>query len=481
MYRTKLVFTLGPATDDPKVMDSLLAAGMDCGRFNFSHGDYDEHRRRYNLLQAAARRRSATVASLMDLAGPKLRVGRFEKGQIPLKRGETVVLQPGLAVGSEGMIPISYTQLAGEIKPGQSVLLDDGALRLTVDRIRRDQVVCKVAVGGVLRDRKGMNLPDLAVNLPAITAKDRKDLAFGLALGMDYVALSFVRSAQDMRQLRRLVQQAGSSAGLIAKIEKPQAIPHLEEIIEASDGIMVALGDLGVEMSPEQVPLLQKKIIALANRRGRFVITATQMLQSMVDNPEPTRAEASDVANAIFDGADAVMLSGEPAAGRYPAEAAAMMAKIANAAETSPQYNRLTDAGLPASAARAGGNHHAAGEADAVVGAGVRLAEQTGAQALVVFTHTGNTARLVSKHRPMVPVIALADDPKIQRRMQVYWGIESILMNRRSSMDAIILEMEKQLVKSRRVKPGQDVVIIASGVPKSRPNFLKLHKIGAKD
>jgi pyruvate kinase len=396
----------------------------------------------------------------MDLAGPKLRVGCFENGQMNLAPNSRVTLDPNVRIGAQGMIPISYRSLAREIKVHDRVLLDDGAIRLVVEKTQGEQVLCRVETGGILKDHKGMNLPGLAVHLPAITVKDRRDLQFGLALGMDYVALSFVRKPEEMEQLRGLVKKAGSTAGIIAKIEKPQALPRLEGIILASDGIMVARGDLGVELLPEKVPVLQKSIISLANRHGRFVITATQMLQSMITSPSPTRAEATDVANAVFDGSDAVMLSGETAAGQYPREAGSMMARIAREAEGSQP---LED------------------PAEVVVAAGVALAEKSGADALVVFTHTGHAARLASRHRSGVRVIALAHDPKIQRKLQLQWGVDTLLMKKQNSMEASVRALDSQLVKKGWLQPGDKIVICASSQARANANFLKIHILGAKD
>jgi len=463
MQRTKMIFTLGPATDRPGVLRKLIQAGMNCARLNFSHGTHEEHARRFKKLKAESRRLGKQVAILMDLAGPKLRVGCFQKGEIQLAQQSEVRITPRKIQGVPGLIPITYPTLAREIRPHDLILLDDGLIRLRVLKKMKQDIICRVEVGGVLRDRKGMNLPSTAVKVPALTSKDRKDLDFGLQLGVDYVALSFVRQAEEMNTLRRLVRTAGSTAGIIAKIEKPQAIPHLEAIIQASDGIMIARGDLGVEMSPEQVPVLQKRIITLANHYGRFVITATQMLQSMMDTPTPTRAEATDVANAIFDGTDALMLSGETAAGLYPVQAAGMMSRIALNAEQAPEYNRLSL--QPAMNSRE----------DQVVAAGVDLAEKLKARALVVFTHSGSTARLVSRQRPLVPVIALAHSADVQRKLQLNWGIKSLLIRSRPAIEAVVEKAEKFLIACKCVCPGDTIVILASSPKGTKTNFIKIH------
>ncbi len=465
MPRTKMVFTIGPATDQPGILRKLIQAGMNCARFNASHGSHAEHSRRFRQLRSLSRSLDKPVAALLDLGGPKLRVGRFERGGIHLTRRSEIRLTPKPIIGKPGIIPMSYPRLAREIKRGEPVLLDDGLLRLRVLRTEKEDVICRVEAGGMLSDHKGMNFPGVSLRVAALTPKDKDDLAFGLKLGFDFIALSFVQQAAEMHSLRNLVEKSGSRAGIIAKIEKPQAIPHLDEIIRASDGIMIARGDLAVEMSPEQVPVLQKKIITQSNHYGRFVITATQMLQSMMDSPVPTRAEATDVANAVFDGTDAIMLSGESAAGKYPVQSAEMMARIATAAESSPEYNRL----------------HLQPEAissdDHVVAAGVALAEKVNARALVVFTHAGNTARLVSRQRPMVRICALPHSPKVQRNLQLNWGIEALLMKARPSLEGGVEKAEQFLRSRRLVKTGDVIVVLASSPNGSDTNIIKVHKI----
>ncbi len=466
MLRTKQIFTLGPATDKPGVLAGLLHTGMDCARFNFSHGSHQEHARRCKLLKSEVLKAGKSVSAMLDLSGPKLRVGRLRHGQVELIPSTEVRLTAKPLMGTDEVIPIRYPRLGADVQPGDRILLDDGLLKLKVLRVIKQEVFCRVETGGLLKDNKGVNLPGIAVGLPALTAKDRVDLKFGLKLGMDYVALSFVRRPEELIKLRKLVRRMGSTAGIIAKIEKPQAIPRLAEIIQAADGVMIARGDLGVEMSPEQVPTLQKRIIFLANQSGCLVITATQMLQSMMQKPTPTRAEASDVANAIFDGTDAVMLSGETAAGLYPRQSAAMMARIIKEAEASPEYNRLTSHTLFNSSE------------DVVVAAGVKLAEKAEVRALVIFTNSGHTAKLAARQRPRVPVIALAHAPHICRQLQLYWGIQSIVINNQPHIEAVVQEAEKCLLRNRMLRRGEKIVVLASSPVKSRANFLKLHVIG---
>ncbi|MEW6516684.1 MAG: pyruvate kinase [candidate division FCPU426 bacterium] len=464
MTRTKLIFTLGPATDRPSVLAALIRAGMNCARINFAHGTHADHTRRIQALRAEARRQGATVATLVDLAGPKLRVGRFPGGEVRLAEHSRVRLTPRAVLGSQELIPVSYAGLARDVRPGERILLDDGLLELAVERSQGADVLCRVKTGGKLRDHKGLNLPGTQLKVPALTAKDRRDLALALRLGLDYVALSFVTRPGDLRLLRGLIRRAGGHAGIVAKIEKPQALACLEEVILAADGVMVARGDLGVELSPERVPGVQKRIIAQANRLGRFVITATQMLQSMITQPTPTRAEASDVANAIFDGSDALLLSGETAAGQYPVQAARMLAAIAREAESQPGYNRL--------------HPEQTGTEDRVVSAAAGLAESLRARALVVFTHSGRTACLVSRLRPQVPVIALAHSAEVQRRLQLYWGLDGLSLRRRPGMENVVREAEVLLLRSRRVRQG-DVMVIVAGSPAGRAaNFLKVQAVG---
>ncbi|MBN1594748.1 pyruvate kinase [candidate division FCPU426 bacterium] len=468
MQRTKMVFTLGPATDRPGVLEKLIHLGMDCARLNFSHGTQAEHARRYYQLRSAARRMGCPVAVMMDLAGPKLRVRSFQQGGISLKARTIVRLTPRPVLGSAGIIPISYKNLAKDIHLGDPVLLDDGLIRLRVVKKEKNDVLCRVENGGLLRDHKGMNLPGLAVKVPALTVKDKKDLAFGVKLGVDYIALSFVREAEEMLRLRHFIRRAGGGAGTVAKIEKPQAIPRLEDIIQAADGLMIARGDLGVELSAEEVPVLQKRIITLANHYGRFVITATQMLQSMMASPVPTRAEATDVANAVFDGTDAVMLSGETAAGLYPVKAAAIMARIGSSAEKAPEYNRLHLQPAVVSAE------------DEVVAAAVKLAEKVKAKVMVVYTHTGRTARLVSRQRPSVPVYALVHAAEVQRQLQLNWGIQTALVKDRPVLENAGKKAGAYLLQRRIVNQGDRVVVLASSPRGTRTNFIKVHVIGAK-
>ncbi len=467
VLNTKLLFTLGPATDRPGVLHALVCAGMSGVRLNFSHGTHVEHAQRFASVQREAKRAGVPLTTLLDLTGPKLRVGNFPEGKIMLCPGERYRVIPGTQTNEAKIIPISYAHLARDLRPGSRILLDDGLMELKARSIQGRAVICEVVTGGVLSNHKGFNVPEAALRVPALTAKDLDDLKFGLKLGVDFVALSFVRRADEIVRLKKIIKQAGSTARVIAKLEKPQAIDQLEAIVLAADGVMVARGDLGVEMTPEQVPLLQKRIIALANQHNRLVITATQMLQSMMDNPTPTRAESSDVANAIFDGSDAVMLSGETAAGKYPIEAACMMARIAKEAEHSPEYNRLPK--VP----------DVTGPDDALVAAAVELAETVHAKALVVFTQSGDTARLVSRRRPLTPLVVYAHSIAVQRQLNLNWGIRSFMLKAHLDTEALLHAVSRQMLKTGLAKVKDTVVVLASSpvYNRSHVNFLKVQMI----
>src|SRR5512139_1978521 len=390
--RTKIIATIGPASSSSSVIAKLIRAGMDAARLNFSHGDRKDHRTRIRLIRQEAKKAGRHIAIIQDLQGPKLRVGDMQNDGVPLRRGDTVTLTTKKVLGTSRLVSVSYPRLARDLRSGDRVLFDDGRLEARVVRKGVDGVQCRVVRGGVLKSHKGINLPGARLSLPSLSAKDRQDLQFGIEQGVDYVALSFVRTAKDIEATRAFLRRNGAAIPVIAKIEKPEALDNLAGIIGASDGIMVARGDLGVEMSPEQVPLLQKLIIRSCNEAEKPVITATQMLESMIESPQPTRAEASDVANAILDGTDCVMLSGETAVGRYPVQAVAVMARIAEQAETS--LNPLPP------------DRHIGGMDESVAHAACRAAAEQHARAIVTFTQSGGTALLVSKHRPDADIIA---------------------------------------------------------------------------
>jgi pyruvate kinase len=472
MRRAKIVCTLGPATSSPERIGQLIDAGMDMARLNFSHGDRDAHLKTFQTVRAEAARRDRAVAILLDVQGPKIRVGRFAAGQIELVVGkEFIITTDASVVGDERRVSTTYAGLTGDITTGQQILLDDGLMCLEVMEIRGNDVVTVVRTGGVLKNNKGMNLPDVAVSAPAVTEKDRADLSFGLRIGVDYVALSFVRAAEDVRIARALVTADGRSIPIIAKIEKPQAIERLDEIIAEADGIMVARGDLGVEMGPEKVPIIQKRIIEATNGRGKIVITATQMLESMIQNARPTRAEASDVANAVLDGTDALMLSGETAVGAHPIEAVRTMDRIIREVERSPLFRlNLENPSLdmPVSA-------------NAIAHAATIAARQMGIRNVAVVTDSGGAARLMSEYRPEARILALTTNEVTYQRLALYWGVIPLLIPPASTIDELFERIEELLRERDLARPGEYVVVTAS-VPVGAgetTNTLRIHRVGS--
>jgi pyruvate kinase len=446
---------------------------MDVARLNLSHGSHAEHASLVRAVRRASSRAGRPVGVLLDLAGPKIRTGVLPPGGRALRRGEEVVLAPagpgGRASGSA--IPVTYARLARDVGPGRTLLLDDGLLRLTVLAAEGRALRCRVEEGGRLGDHKGINAPGAALSVPSLTSKDRRDLAFGVGLGVDFVALSFVRSAADVRALRRLLRgPEAARPAVVAKLEKPQALDDLDAILEASDAVMVARGDLGVEIPPERVPIVQKEVIERANRARRPVITATQMLESMVEHPRPTRAEASDVANAVLDGTDAVMLSAETASGRFPVDAVRMMARIIESAERAPRP-------LQRGRSQAG---PAVAREDALCEAAARLAEETGARLIVAFTRSGFTARLLSKHRPATPVVAFTPAEEVRRRLTLVWGVHPHRLAPSGRLVPLLHRAEARLLEAGLARRG-DIVVLVMGHPIARmgtTNLLKIHRVG---
>lgn len=467
MRKAKIICTLGPASDTAEVLEGLIRAGMNVARLNFSHGTQDDHRRRVNILRKLSRKLGIPVAILQDVQGPKIRLGNFEGGQLVVKDGQTVTVTTRAVLGQGSIIPTPVRSLPKDVKRGDPILLDDGRVRLRVLRVSGRDVTAKVEVGGLLKDHKGLNLPGAAISVPTITEKDAEDLAFGQELGVDYVALSFVRSADDIHQARAHV--AKRNTPIIAKIEKPQAVANLEAIAAVADGVMIARGDLGVEMPLEQLPSIQKRAVAEVNRKGGLVIVATEMLESMVGNPRPTRAEVSDVANAILDGADAVMLSGETAAGKYPIEAAATMARIVEEAERGAQGTLLSSLRFEKQEDLSTG----------VAAAAVAAAEQLGIDTIVTYTERGHTARLVSEFRPQAQIIGLTPNPDTVNRMALYWGVKGLQVGRLQSTDAMLKQVRRLCRDQGICKMGSPVIIIA-GVPLNEPgrtNMMTIHRI----
>jgi pyruvate kinase len=466
----KIVCTIGPASSSPKVIEKLIRAGMDVARLNFSHGTHDEHEKVINHIRDTSRRLKKEVAIVQDLQGPKIRTGILKDGKVILKSGNKVVLTGRELIGTSEIISTTYPAMAKDVKKGDRLLLDDGLMSLRVNKVKGIDITCEVINGGVLKDHKGINLPGIKVRLSSITEKDIEDLYFGIKQGVDYVAISFVRTDKDVRSVKDIIKKKGAFIPVIAKLEKPEAIDNLEKIVDEADGLMVARGDLGVEMSPEAVPVIQKNIINSANKKGKPVITATQMLESMINNPRPTRAEASDVANAIFDGTDAVMLSGETASGKYPVESVEMMARIISSAESGSLYRHVSDR-------RRG---RISTYPDAVSSAAVHASHQIEAKLIVVFTQSGSTALLVSKQRPTMPIIAYTPQENIMRRLNLYWGVVPKTMGLIEDTDSLIREMDRNLIAGRLVKKGESVVILM-GMPISQKgvtNMMKLHRVG---
>lgn len=453
MRRTKIVATIGPASSSGAILEQLISAGATVFRLNFSHGSHDDHSRVVTLIRSLAARQGEAVAILQDLSGPKIRTTKVALPQgIVLETGRTLVISNDeTVVGTPERIGTTYEPLPRDVRIGDTILLDDGNLELRVLGLSAEGVECKVIHGGVLKSNKGMNLPGVSLSIPALTAKDKADLAFGLSLGVDFVALSFVRRPEDLRETKELIRSLGSDAPLIAKIEKREAIDNLESILDEADGVMVARGDLGVELSTEEVPTLQKRIIAMANAAGKPVITATQMLESMIDHARPTRAEASDVANAILDGTDAVMLSAETASGNFPVESVETMARIAHYTEEHDEFQspgRL-----------AGSSGTAVGRALARVASMVALELQ--APWIMVFTETGSTARHVSGFRPRARIAGVTPSEKVHRRLALQWGVMPVLLPPVHDTDGLLLAGEEALRKAGHLKPGDRIVILA--------------------
>ncbi|NYE57049.1 pyruvate kinase [Carboxydothermus ferrireducens] len=471
MKRTKIVCTIGPASNDVGILKEMIISGMNVARINFAHGSHEEHRERIEKVRRASLEVGIPVAILIDTKGPEIRIGKVENGKIVLKEGDLVVFDPDIAEGQGLRVPVNYPGLARDVNVGGTILLDDGLIELKIEDIQGNKVIARVITGGELSNNKGVNLPGVKVNLPALTEKDRKDIDFGIEIGADFIAHSFVRKAADVLALRRYLEEKGADMEIIAKIENQEGVENIDEIIKVADGIMVARGDLGVEIPTEDVPLVQKEIIEKCNKNGKPVITATQMLDSMIRNKRPTRAEATDVANAIFDGTDAVMLSGETAAGKYPVEAVKTMARIAEKAEekllTLRKLNKPTTKSFKT-------------VTDAISHASVTTAEELDAGAIITPTSSGYTARMVSRYRPAVPIIAATPDMKVLKKLTLVWGVFPLLVKTSDSTDEMLSKAIEASLESGLLKPG-DLVVLTAGVPvgvKGTTNLLKVHVAG---
>jgi len=478
MHRTKIVCTIGPATNSEAQLEQLMRAGMNVARLNFSHGTHHEHEQVIERIRAISARLDYAVAILQDLQGPKIRTGLLQAGQpVRLLDGSQITITIRDVVGTSEIISTTYKQLPQDVKPNDRILLNDGLLELCVLEKSETDILCSVIHGGVLGEHKGINLPGVAVSAPALTEKDRDDLRFGIMHDVDYVALSFVRKPEDILETKQYIHDLQLEHNtehkkniipipLIAKLEKPEAIACLDAILEVTDGVMIARGDLGVEMAPEKVPLIQKHIIARCNELGLPVITATQMLESMVTNPRPTRAEVADVSNAVLDQTDLVMLSAETATGAYPIEAVEMMVRIVLETEVGdrtahqPKHQQLTQARAVSHAARA-------------------LSEEASVKAIVVFTRSGNSAHLISKDRPRVPILAYTPSEKVRRQLALWWGVLPHCIELRGTTEDLIEVVEHRLLEDKLIQSGEYVVIMG-GLPVARwarTNFVKLHRV----
>jgi pyruvate kinase len=472
LQHTKILCTLGPATATPEKIRQMILAGADAFRLNFSHSTHETHRKLFEMTRKVSKELGRHIPIIQDLQGPKIRVGSLPDGPVLLRPASTVVLTTASVKRGDHRIPVGYKKLAQEVRKGDVIMIDDGLLSLRVEKTNAKDITCNVINGGMLKEHKGINLPNIAISEPSLTPKDKRDLLFGLSLGVDFVALSFVRSAKDIVDLKKLIGSHKKKTAVISKIEKIEAIRELEAIISASDAVMIARGDLGVELPSYEVPLLQKRIIKRCNETGTPVITATQMLESMVNNPRPTRAESSDVANAVFDGTDAVMLSAETSVGAFPVEAVMTMNDILRATETTVRYD--PEIRMP---------HEFEDEAEqsnyAVALAASLLSSQVDARAILCLTYSGATARVMSRSRPDVPVIAMAEDEGILRTLSLYRNIYSVTTEHPITTEEALPLMKRAALEAGVVEPG-DTVIITAGYPlvdKARTNMVVVNKI----
>ncbi len=454
--RTKIVATLGPSSASPEMIERLFRAGADVFRLNFSHGSHEDHATSIAIVRALEKSSRRPIGLLADVQGPKLRIGRFAGGRVHLGQGQSFRLDMDPSPGNARRVQLPHPEILAAATPGTTLLLDDGKLRLRVARSLGDHLLCDVLVGGPLSDRKGVNVPDIVLDIPALTAKDRIDLDFALAHGVDFVGLSFVQRPEDVAEARDI---AAGRAWIVAKIEKPQALDQLDAVLDLADAAMVARGDLGVELPPEEVPLAQKRIVRAMRARGKPVIVATQMLESMISAPAPTRAEASDVAGAVFDGADAVMLSAETAAGQYPLEAVDMMDRIVSRVEQDDDWRRQTDAARPAAGPST---------SDAIAAAACQIARTVGAAAVAAFTTSGSTAQRVSRDRPVPPIMALVTDTAVARRLSVAWGVHAVLTQSAQGMTDAVARATKLAREEGFAKSGDSIVVLG-GIPFGHP------------
>ena len=468
MRRAKIVCTLGPAVESIEKITELIDAGMNMARLNLSHGSHDEHQKRLDLVRAAAKKANKAVAILVDLQGPKIRLGRFSSGPHELSRGDTFTITTDDIAGTKDRVGTTYKGLPGDCKAGDIIMIDDGKVSVQVVAVKGNDVITKVTQPGMVSNNKGINLPGVAVSLPALSEKDVADLRWGLKAGADFIALSFVRNAADIKDVHKIMSEVGIKVPVIAKIEKPQAVENLQEIVDAFDGIMVARGDLGVELPIEDVPMVQKRCITMARESAKPVIVATQMLDSMISNSQPTRAEATDCANAVLDGADALMLSGETSVGDFPIDSVKIMARI---------IERTEDIALDQIPPL---KHSPATKAGAITKAATEVGSTVGAKYLVAFTQSGDSARRMSRLRSPIPMLALTPEIGTYNRLALSWGVESLLTATVNHTDEMVMQVDSILIDSKRVKIG-DLVLIVAGSPPGIPgsiNAMRVHKIG---
>ncbi len=460
--KVKILATLGPASRSPEMIEKLLRAGADAFRVNMSHGDHETHAQTIAAIRAVEKNLGKPVAVLCDLQGPKLRVGTFKEGRAVIRHSAHFTFDRDPAPGDENRVCLPHPELFSVLHKGQRLLIDDGKLKLRVIEASEDRILCSAEVGGVISDRKGVNVPDAVVPIPALTEKDRRDLAFALDQGADWIALSFVQRPEDVAEARRLI--GSTDTALMAKIEKPAAVDRLEEIIELADGIMVARGDLGVELNPEEVPPIQKRIVAVTRRSGKPVVVATQMLESMIESPAPTRAEVSDVANAVYDGADAVMLSAETASGAWPEEAVTIMHRIAGQVESDPGYRQQVSFAqvMPDTTT-----------ADALSHACASIAESLPIAGIIVFTGSGSTARRVARERPAAPMLVLTPSARISRRMALLWGAHAVSTKDIGSFEEMIAKGKRMALRHGFGTAGSKLIALA-GVPFGTPGSTNL-------
>jgi len=468
MRRAKIVCTLGPAVESVEKITELIDAGMNMARLNLSHGSHDEHQKRLDLVRSAAKKANKAVAILVDLQGPKIRLGRFSSGPHELSRGDTFTITTDDVAGTKEKVSTTYKGLPGDCKAGDAIMIDDGKVSVQVVQVKGNDVITKVIQPGMVSNNKGINLPGVAVSLPALSEKDIADLRWGLKAGVDFIALSFVRNAADIKDIYKIMDEVGVKVPVIAKIEKPQAVENLQEIVDAFDGIMVARGDLGVELPIEDVPMVQKRCITMARESAKPVIVATQMLDSMMSNSQPTRAEATDCANAVLDGADALMLSGETSVGDFPIDTVKVMARIIERTE-----EVALDQIPPL-------KHSPATKAGAITKAATEVGSTVGAKYLVAFTQSGDSARRMSRLRSPIPMLALTPEIGTYNRLALSWGVESLLTASVNHTDEMVMQVDNILIESKRVKIG-DLVLIVAGSPPGIPgsiNAMRVHKIG---